>query len=153
MRRGGGGQSGSWAQKFDFWANSEGKDTPVDNFKKTWNFAHFVLIIIAQYWPIFSFGIDHLPWFLAAWKSIFFWNHCFPIVFFSFLMKFIFTIQVPERLNYCCSNLEAMCRLESVSNGSNLLRPKGVQSGSQSKNTIFGPALSTILTVSKGLKI
>ena len=48
--------------------------------------------------PIFSFGMDHLPWFLAAWKSRFFW---FPITFrfpitFAFLASFIFTIQNPD---------------------------------------------------------
>ena len=42
--------------------------------------------------------MDHLPWFLAAWKSRFFW---FPITFrfpitFAFLASFIFTIQNPD---------------------------------------------------------
>ena len=39
--------------------------------------------------------MDHLPWFLAAWKSRFFWSHRFPIAF-AFVASFIFTIQNPD---------------------------------------------------------
>ena len=56
-----------------------------------------------QYWPIFSFGIDHLPWFLAAWKSRYFskitvFLFFFFFFFFLFLVSFIFTNQNSERL-------------------------------------------------------
>ena len=72
--------------------------THVDNWKRTWNFVHFILIVIAQYWLISSFGTGHLPWLLTAWKSIYFSETSVFLLFFSFLVSFIFTIQHSEKL-------------------------------------------------------
>ena len=69
----------------------------------TWNFAHFILILIAQYWPIFSFGIYHLPWFLAVWKSRYFSKICFLIVF-AFLTSFCNSKSREDKID-CCNNL------------------------------------------------
>ena len=75
-----------------------------------------------QYWPIFSFGIDHLPWFLAAWKSRYFSK---ITVFLFFLFFFFFSSIFGELYLYkpkfrearidCCSNLGSCVWVSNIS--------------------------------------
>ena len=80
--------------------------THVNNLKKTWNFVHFILIVIAQYGLIFSFSTGHLPWLLTAWKSIYFSEtSVFLLLFFIFGKLYLYNPTFREARIDCCNNL------------------------------------------------